>query len=487
MSAAAAGYLVCMLSAAAVVALLGSLDAVSGHHAASLPHLLANVAAWMVLAGLGGAWLLFRPVERYLRTNAGPAPAAGLARLPLLSGLWMFALAAASLGNHLAVAHGSWRAVASAGPAMLSAMLLHVAAFAAYIGLFVYFLLHDYLVGVREQLWVSRKVLLPPGRGSLALRLLVGVAAVAAAPALLQLADQPGDRPALAQHALLARAVNLDLLAAGLFTVSLVVLVARSVSRPLRVVLEAMQRVDRGDLASRAPVLTSDELGALAARFNRMLDGLAEREAMRRVFIRFVPEQVAGLLLAERGSIEPQEREASVLFTDIAGFTAIASRLTPREVLVLLNDYFERVAQVVDRHGGVITQFQGDAVLAVFNLPAAQPRHAVRAVAAALEIACLEPRTRAGVGTGRVVGGTVGGGERLGYTVHGDTVNLAARLEELNKELGTRVLIDGRTAELLGAEIELRDRGEAAVRGFAAPVHVFEPLGEAKSRHSQGA
>lgn len=203
----------------------------------------------------------------------------------------------------------------------------------------------------------------------------------------------------------------------------------------------------------------------------------------------FIFRPVAGALLADAGAIVPQEREATVLYADIERFTSVAGALAPAEILRMLNAYFREVARIIHAHGGVVTQFQGDAVLAGFNLPAVVPDHARRALAAALEIRArldalpleggLRLRMRIGVSTGRVIGGTVGGEEHVGYTLHGDTVNRAARLEELNKELGTRILIDGRTADLLVGAAALRDQGAATLRGLGAPVRVFEPLAAA--------
>lgn len=472
-----------MLSSAAVVALLGGAAAYSGHHAADIPDLLARIALLMVGSCLVGSYFLFRPLSRYLAAPAdAPPPVTLIRRLPILSGGWVLVLAAATVGGNLGASHGPWRAIARADPSMLATMFAHVLAFASYIALYVYFLIRDYVADLRQQLWLSRGILLPAGKGRIAVEVFVGIAAVAAAPALLLFSDQSPAVPAVdadaeMHHALLAQALSLDLLASVLFTVALVVLIARGILRPVTALVEGMERVDRGELKTRVAILSDNELGMLAARFNRMLEGLAERESMRRVFSRFVPEQVAGALLAERGAIEPQEREASVLFTDIERFTEIAGRREPREVLSLLNDYFERVASIIDQHGGVITQFQGDAVLAVFNLPASNPHHARQAVQAALEIAASSALpTRVGVSTGRVVGGTVGGGDRLGYTVHGATVNLAARLEELNKQERTSVLIDARTAELIGGHVAVRARGAMGVRGLPQPIDVFEPL-----------
>lgn len=480
MTAAGRRYLACVLSGALAVALLCAAAAYSGHHAADVPDLLLRVAVLMVLIGAGGAWLMFRPVERYLRARDDAAPPAErIRRLPLLTGGWVFALAAAVVGGNLGASHGSWRAVARADPPLMMAMLLHLLTFAAYIGLYVYFLIKDYVAGLRHELWKSRGIVLAVGRGRIAYQVVLGVAAIAAAPLLLLFSYTPAPPAPMAaeqamHRALLAQALSLDLLASALFTVILVVLVARAIARPVGVLAEAMEGVDKGDFRRRSAVVSDDELGALAARFNRMLDALAERDRMRRIFGRLIPEEVAGALLGQDGAIAPQEREASVLFTDIERFTQIAAEREPREVLSLLNGYFEVVAGIIHRRGGVITQFQGDAVLAVFNLPAAVDDHALRAVEAAVEIASRSPLpTRVGVSTGRVVGGTVAGGERLGYTVHGDTVNLAARLEELNKQTRTRVLLDARTAELVSHRVAVRDCGAIPVRGFAHPIRVF--------------
>ena len=471
-----------MLSSAAVIVLIGAAAAGFGGHASDLYDLVPRAALLMGAGCLPGAYLLFRPIERHLSAGAaGPPPAARIRRLPLLSAAWIFVLAAATVGGHLGAAHDSWREVAAAGPAMLGTLLVHVALFAAYIALYAYFLLMEYTASLRLALWCSAGVDIEPGSGRILMRILIAFAAVAAGPFLLVLSGQaavstPMSSELLAQHAVLQQALQLDLLAAALFTLLLVVLVARGVSRPVRLLLEAMQRVDRGDLESRAPVVSDDELGKLTAGFNAMVGGLAQQERVRRTFGRFVPEEVAAALLAREGAIVPQERIATVLFTDIERFTQIASRLEPRQVLGMLNEYFGAVAAIIHRHGGVITQFQGDAVLAVFNLPAPAPDHAARALAAAMQILDVVPRTRVGIATGRVVGGTVGGAERLGYTVHGDTVNLAARLEEMNKELGSRLLIDGHTAERLDQRVPLRDRGEVAVRGLPVPIRVYEPL-----------
>jgi class 3 adenylate cyclase len=478
----AAHYFACLLGGPAGVAVLGGATAYATHQWAAMPDLAARLLA-MAAGTLAMGYAAFRPIAAYLAAGAqAEPPAARFHRLPLYSALWTAAFAGLALASHLASMHGEWSATDGGDYGVLAAMLGHLVLFAAYIGLLVYFLAGEFVTSLRIDLWSRLHVVIPVGRGSLALRVVVGFAAAAAAPFLLVLGEAPSASLSLAadsaahHHASLRQLLQMDLLAAGLFTAALVLLAVRAVSRPVRSLLEAMQRVDRGDLSSPAPIVSDDELGSLTSRFNAMLHGLAQHERVRRTFGRFVPEEIAAALLAQEGAIEPQERVASVLFTDIEHFTQLASRLEPRQVLGMLNNYFASVAAIIHGHGGVITQFQGDAVLAVFNLPAPASDHARRALDAAVKILDVVPRTRVGISTGRVVGGTVGGGERLGYTVHGDTVNLAARLEEMNKDVGSRILIDGHTAERLEGRVPLRDHGAVAVRGLPVPIRIYEPL-----------
>jgi len=491
-------YYAAMLTVAPFAAALAWAAAYATRDLESLPHLLTQIALWLAVVNAAGAFVLLRPVDRYLRgaTAAQTALEGRIHALPKLSGLWLFALTAIAMLEHAAVLTGSWSTFAEEQPRVFIGILVHVFVFASYLGLVGYFLIFDYAVYLRRNLW-EQGVAIPRRQGRFMRRLIAGLLAVAAAPLLIPLSDQwlqPAgtDMPmAMAtmnagrQGMHMQQTLQMDLLAALFLAALLIFLMARGFSRPVAILLTAMQRVDRGDLGSKAPVVSDDEFGQLAQQFNQMLDGLRERDRIRRIFGRFVPESVAAALLLDKGAIAPKEREATVLFTDIENFTAIAACLDPRDIFGVLNAYFGEIAQVVEARGGIITQFQGDAVLASFNLPAADPDHARHAVEAALAIQArlaevvfdggIRLRTRVGISTGPVVGGTVGGGDRMGYTVHGDTVNLAARFEAMNKELGSRVLVSARTAELVGSAIVLRDRGIVTVRGFQEPLRVFEP------------
>ena len=256
-----------------------------------------------------------------------------------------------------------------------------------------------------------------------------------------------------------------------------VIILARTITRPIRTLAESAQRIEMGDYRHQVSLPQVDEVGQLATAFNRMTRGIA-------AFQRYVPTELVRTLIAKGIESEPQARIATVLFTDLEGFTAIGEELSPRRLVALLNDYFSVVTKPIEKHGGVITQFQGDAILAVFNVPSEDPDHAANAVRAALEIQeVLDGRTfvdgitlttRIGINTGNVVAGSVGSEERVNYTVHGDAVNFAARLETLNKEYGTRILVSEYTTRLIGPEFHPERIGEVAVRGKQASITVYK-------------
>ncbi len=216
--------------------------------------------------------------------------------------------------------------------------------------------------------------------------------------------------------------------------------------------------------------------------FDSVIEGSAARDLSR-----FVPEAVAQQVTrSEEGATtgKGEVNETTILFTDIEGFTAISETLAPEQLIAALNEYFTLISKPIDDCGGVISQFQGDAVLATFNVPKPDANHASNAVKAALGIQrALEGKlfgdgvsfnTRIGINSGPVVGGLVGSGDRVGYTVHGDNVNLTARLEQLNKDYGTRIIISEQTRALIEpGEYEFRALGDVSVRGRQQPVRIF--------------
>jgi class 3 adenylate cyclase len=263
------------------------------------------------------------------------------------------------------------------------------------------------------------------------------------------------------------------------FTISLelTVLMSRSILRPVRDLLEATERVKAGDFSARVPVISGDELGTLALSFNEMMRGLAEREALHDAFASYVDPQVARRVLDEGSRIEGEETEVTIVFVDIRDFTSFAERASAREAVAHVNDFLELVVPIVTRHGGHPNKFVGDGVLAVFGAPVKLPDHADRAVAAAAEIAAaVDDTMRIGVGlsSGPVLAGTVGGGGKLDFTVIGDPVNVASRVEEVTRATGDTVLITEATRALLSHDgVPLEARGAIPLKGRNDPVRIY--------------
>jgi class 3 adenylate cyclase len=264
------------------------------------------------------------------------------------------------------------------------------------------------------------------------------------------------------------------------------VLLAESITEPIGRVRRALSRVQGGDLTARVPVTTSDELGELAHDFNLMARGLQEREQMRDAFGTYMDKEVAALILSGQFPDEGVEVDVSILFCDVRGFTSYAENAAATAVVATLNKLFEVIVPVVDRHGGHVDKFIGDGLLAVFGAPEPYPDHADRAVATACDIvtAVAESGTGlsvgVGVNTGRVVAGSIGGAGRLNFSVIGDAVNVAARVEAATRETGDDVLFTAATKRLMLNRIPVVSRGSVPLKGKAEPLEVFAPLAHAE-------
>ena len=271
----------------------------------------------------------------------------------------------------------------------------------------------------------------------------------------------------------------------GVLVLSIIasILVGRMISTPVKEVVRAANAIDAGELDSIPPLGGSHirELDDAGNAFNSMVSGLREREMIRETLGRFVPEKVASSLLAGGGDIPVQQTEATILFCDIEAFTALTEVLGPVKIVEVLNAFFSAMVDTLEQHGGVVTQFQGDAILATFNVPVTDDQHAHNAIQAALEmLSCVADskfdgeklNIRIGINTGSVVAGAIGAKGRLNYTVHGNAVNLAARLEALNKEYRTRLLVSESSAAQVDA-FELTRVGEITARGQSKAIEIF--------------
>jgi len=268
------------------------------------------------------------------------------------------------------------------------------------------------------------------------------------------------------------------------------IILAGGITGPVRLLVNAMHEIPRGNLRHRLRIERNDEIGFLSRSFNEMAAGLEEREHIKDTFGRFVSRDVAEAVLSGRVPLAGERREVSILFQDIRGFTALSERLDPVVLLRLLNQFFTEVVAAVEAEGGVVKQFTGDGVMALFGAPQSRADHTERAVRAALGIVTrlaslnvlLQNNGAAplqigvGIHTGEVVAGLIGPDERIEYGVVGEAVNLASRIESLTKELTATILVSREIAARLGSEFVLGRTALLPVKGTSRPVEVVEVL-----------
>lgn len=429
-----------------------------------------------------------------LLNRSGPLDAAEgafLTRLPVAGTVWCIGVTVVAITASVLVPQsiGTWMAdrLATAGVGVWP-LILALAISVAIIAFFQYFLLMSYAGRLRRVLFERFGRTVPAGHGKIGRRMALVVGLVALVPALWLTLDVfffEAFADAIGMQMSLRTAVLVDLaISVAMICIALVFLPG-SLTEPIVALVRATDRVAAGDLDVRVPVTTDDEAGVLTDRFNAMVAGLRDRERVRETFGRFVNPKVADRLL--RGEIDPGGRvmTATILFTDITGFTEISERLAPKDTIALLNDYLALVVPAIQAEHGVINNFMGDGVFAAFNVPLADPDHAAHAVRAALAIQRrlagrrfgpgdgVALRTRIGITTGPVVDGTVGTPTRQSHAILGDTVNLAARLEEKNRELGTNILVCSDTRDLAGDEFAFHDQRLITIRGRREAVHAY--------------
>lgn len=485
-------YLAAMASLCLVdIALTGVYVAIS-LRVEVIPQFLAQNLLFLGVINVIGAVFIYRPIKTCADAGADAgdtvreAARQRLEGLPRVSMTWTFLLSV--LYCSLSFGGGNF----TPDPELVAriplskrvwALVWFTLLFSIYYGFYIYFVVGTVTERLRSTFSISHGLVIEP-RPRRFRRKLAGVFSVAIIlPTIHMLLDVTWFRDVRrAQGFELFDIVLIDLFAASLVFGATLFFVGRSLTRPVRNLTEAMKDVANGRLDVRVPVSDDDEFGVMALSFNRMTERLEEQAFIRDTFGKYVPETVAAAIVASREPLEPKQATATILYTDIEDFTAIAEKLEPSEVVTMLNEYFSAVIRPIEENGGVVNQFQGDAILATFNIPIADAAHADKAVAAAVRIreavgkrkfGVASLKTRIGINTGTVIAGNVGSEGRLNYTVHGDAVNLAARIEQLNKDYGTDLLISGNTVTMLKAPPPLREIGEVDIRGKTQAVSLY--------------
>jgi adenylate cyclase len=268
---------------------------------------------------------------------------------------------------------------------------------------------------------------------------------------------------------------------------------AKSHALPLQRLEEVAHAVEAGDLTQKAHLEGRDAFSRLGAALDSMIKGLQERDHVKNVFGKFIAKQAAERILKEPLDLAGESRNVTILFSDIRGFTSMAETMTPEQVVTFLNAYFSEMVEAVMEQGGILDKYLGDGMMAVFGSFGDQPDHPRRAVLAGLRMKALlakingeramrgQPPIDIGIGihTGEVVVGNIGSKQRLEFTHIGDGVNTASRVQALNKDYHTTMLVTGTTFDALGSAFQVKPVGEVTLRGKTHPLPIYEVISSA--------
>lgn len=270
-------------------------------------------------------------------------------------------------------------------------------------------------------------------------------------------------------------------------------LFSMTLTSPIEKLADMIKLVSKGnfDVKARSQVRSSDEVGDLAEAFDHMTEGLKERDKVKNLFSKFHGSSVAEDLINKDIGVGGQSKEVVVFFSDIRGFTAFSEKRSPEEVVEMLNEYFGVMVKIINQNGGVVDKFIGDAIMAVWGAPQSSDHDAHKAVRACLEmrkalnelnekrIAREQPPISIGMGlhAGAAISGTIGSDERMEYTVIGNTVNTASRIESSTKAFGADLLISDTVIEKIGDDFKTELAGAAEVKGRSEALKMFKVRG----------
>ncbi len=322
--------------------------------------------------------------------------------------------------------------------------------------------------------------------------LLVGISIIPlTAFSLMSLSTNSSPLPADELIVVFRRAVQYNAAGFLLEGILLVWLVGASLTRPFSDIIRQVSRISNGEFTGRIPVKTNDEIGYTSEIINEMSEGLLERELIKDAFGRYVSTDIRDAVLSGAIPLDGEQKDVTVLFADLADFSSLIENHDPKQSVVMMNRYFTEMDRAVKANNGLVLQFIGDEIYAVFGAPMADPDHPAHAVNAALKmeqnLARLNqqfeaeglPRLchRIGVHSGSALAANMGSPDRMSYLLVGNTVNIASRLQELNKTYDTRILMSGRTHDKLSsgvlAAMDCVPLGEASVKGITNKIPVY--------------
>ncbi len=269
---------------------------------------------------------------------------------------------------------------------------------------------------------------------------------------------------------------------------------SQGITRPITALANAAEKIKQGDFSVRlnqAKENSGDEIQRFSNTFNEMVGGLQEREKIKSTFAKFHSQEVADKILSGELKLGGERKDAVVFFSDVRGFTALSEKMDPEKLVSVLNRYMSRMVRIIIKNGGIVDKYVGDAIMAVWGVPLAKPDDAYRSIRACLEmreeLARLNQEFKSegiaplkigmGVNHGPLISGNIGSEERMEFTVIGDTVNTASRIESLTKSMGTDLLISQSLVQLTEGRFMVEKAHSAKVKGKADALVIYKVHG----------
>ncbi|MEZ4935756.1 MAG: adenylate/guanylate cyclase domain-containing protein [Saprospiraceae bacterium] len=459
--------------------------------------LMLGAIHFILLAPLNfiGFYFIYKPIDTAFQNRQDEPKARNrIQQLTWHSTLWIFTLGVIYFGGMLLMIYSfpmdTGEITMEKMPAILwltaiPSILFIYAILPAFI---TYFLINDFTLDLKLKAYAQFKVIYPVGKKRIGLTLLFTFIILGFLPSLLVtlelIASSAGDQYSQFSDMTPLEGILPDRLIVFIGMIYAVIFITRSFTKPIYSLLKEMNKVREGDFSTNAAIITEDEIGVLTNEFNEMVKGLKERELIRDTFGKYVTKDVANVILDQQINLQGEVRICTILVTDIANYTSISEGLSPEEIVQLLNEYFSVLVNIIQENNGVVNKFMGDSIFAIFNVPLDDPDHASHAINAALAIKEITATrkfgeshhllTRIGINTGSVVAGNIGAADRMEYTVIGDDVNIAARLEQLNKQYNTQILVGENTCNLAKNQFKFKQIGDIQLKGKTQLIKVYE-------------
>lgn len=434
---------------------------------------------------LAGSAMIFRPIQKFLLESGDPKMISGqIANLPTISSIWVFSLGVIYSVFVLFTIKDYLNNLIS----IVYFIFIFLYGYSISTTFLVYFVVNDYTGRLKEKMYDEYEFIFPSGSGKIWHKLAIVFTVISFLPISTLIADNLIARYHEAEMSIInaEKMVFIDGVCCMILIFVAIYFVTKSFTRPMNLLVKSIKQVHKGNLTVKTPVVSDDETGILTHEFNSMVKGLREKAFIRDTLGKYITEDVANLILNQKMHLSGDLRLATIFVSDIANYTTISESQSPEDIVKMLNEYFTQVLNIIVRNNGIVNKFIGDSVFALFNVPVDDNDHAKNAIKSAIQIQHLVEKqvfsndmklsTRIGINTGMVVAGNIGSKERMEYTVIGDEVNIAARLEQLNKQYKSKIMIGPQTYELAKNNFDFESIGSIKVKGKSKTVDVYKVI-----------